>query len=75
MCQCFTFFTFFISFHLFKEYNLEDKFDINILYESLIFSREKLDGLKRTLKKDEVKLEYLIGTKGEIPKVEYSNNT
>ncbi len=60
---------------LFKEYNLEDKFDINILYESLIFSREKLDGLKRTLKRDEVKLEYLIGTKGEIPRVEYSNNT
>lgn len=57
---------------LFKEYNLENNFDINILYESLIYSREKLDGIKRMLKKDNVKIEYLIGTKGEIREAEYS---
>lgn len=56
---------------LFKEYNLENSFDINILYESLIYSREKLDGIRRMLKKDKVKMEYLIGTKGEIQEAEY----
>lgn len=60
---------------LFKEYNLENNFDISILYESLIYSRQKFHELKRRLKKDNVRIEYLIGTKGKIGEIEYSNNT
>lgn len=56
---------------LLKEYNLYNQFDINTLYESLIYSREKFDKLKKSIYEDNVKIEYLIGTKGKINEMEY----
>lgn len=56
---------------LLKEYNLYNQFDINTLYESLIYSREKFDKLKNSICEDNVKIEYLIGTKGKINEMEY----
>lgn len=56
---------------LFKEYNLYNQFDVNILYESLIYSRDKFEKLKNTIEKDKVKIDYLVGIKGKINEIEY----
>lgn len=56
---------------LLKEYNLYNQFNINVLYESLIYSREKFDKLKNSIYEDKVQIEYLIGTKGKINEMEY----
>lgn len=60
---------------LFKEYNLDSKFDENILYESLIWAKDKPQNLTKRLNKDRIKIEYLVGTKGKIQELEYLNNT
>ena len=60
---------------LFNEYNLSNKFDENILYESLIYSKDKLHNIINRLNQDKIEIQYLIGTKGKIQEVEYLNNT
>lgn len=60
---------------LFNEYNLSNRFDENILYESLIYSKDKLHNIINRLNQDKTEIQYLVGIKGRIQEVEYLNNT
>ena len=47
------------------------KFPVNILYESFIYSKTSLENILEKIEKDKLEIQYLIGVRGKIKKQEY----
>jgi hypothetical protein len=56
---------------LFNEYNLSNQFDENILYESMIYTKDKNTEVFKRIENDNIEIEYLIGNNGKISEKEY----
>ena len=47
------------------------KFPVNILYESFVYSKTSLENILEKIEKDKLEIQYLIGVRGKIKKQEY----
>lgn len=55
----------------FKDNNIYDEFNKNILYESIVYNKIRYQTIKEKIKKDEIVIDGLIGGNGQIDKKEF----
>lgn len=56
---------------MFKQYNIIEEFEKNILYESMIYKKDSFENIRLEIEENNSKIEHLIGNNGKINESEY----